>query len=64
VLVDWQAKLVKLLRSAECRSEIAKERNERARSTREEKRTEEREVLIKVVTELWSEDKSSHARGQ
>jgi hypothetical protein len=48
----------------ECRSEIAKERNERARSAREEKRTEEREVLIKVVTELWSdEDKRSVIEG-
>ena len=33
--------------------------NERARSAQEEKRAEEREVLIKVVTELWSEDKST-----
>jgi hypothetical protein len=49
----------------EYRSEIsiAKERNERARSEREEKRTEEREVLIKVVTELWSEDKRSVTEG-
>jgi hypothetical protein len=47
----------------ECRSEIAKERNERAKSAREEKRTEEREVLIKVVPELWSEDKRSATEG-
>jgi hypothetical protein len=47
----------------ECGSEITKERNERARNAREEKRTEEREVLIKVVTELWSEDKRSVTKG-
>jgi hypothetical protein len=37
----------------ECRSEIAKERNERARSAQEqeENRAEEREVLIKVSSE-------------
>jgi hypothetical protein len=42
---------------------IAKERNERARSAQEEKRAEEREVLIKVVKELWSEDKRSVTDG-
>jgi hypothetical protein len=47
----------------ECRSEIAKERNERARSVCKEKRAEEREVLIKVVKALWSEDKRSVADG-
>jgi hypothetical protein len=62
VLVDCQAKLVKLLRSA-CRSEIAKEWTGRARGVQEEKRAEEREVLIKVVKALWSEDKRSVADG-
>jgi hypothetical protein len=45
------------------RYHIAKERNERARSAQEEKRAEEREVLIKVVKELWSEDKRSVTDG-
>jgi hypothetical protein len=47
----------------ECRSEIAKERNERARSARVEKQIEEREVLIKVVTVMWSEEKKSLTEG-
>ena len=40
----------------ECRSEIAKERNERARSVRVEKQKEDRDELIKSVKGLWDED--------
>jgi hypothetical protein len=57
-------KISKVIKSTECRSEIAKERNERVRSAREEKWAEERAVLIrKVVTELWSKDKRSVTEG-
>ena len=48
----------------ECRSEIAKERNERARSARdEEKRTKERGVSKSSDRVLWSEDKRSVTEG-
>jgi hypothetical protein len=39
--------------------DIAKELNERARSVHVEKQKEEREELIKVVKELWEEDRRS-----
>jgi hypothetical protein len=48
----------------ECRSEIAKEQNERARSARdEEKRTKERGVSKSSDRVLWSEDKRSVTEG-
>ena len=54
-------KLSKII--TECRSDIAKERNERARSVQVEKKKEEREELIKVVKKLWEEDKRSVTEG-
>jgi hypothetical protein len=48
----------------DCRSDIAKERNERARrSVQVEKKKEEREELIEVVKKLWGEDKRSVTEG-
>ena len=47
----------------ECRCEIAKERNERARSARVEKQKEDREELIKAVRGLWDEDRRSVTEG-
>jgi hypothetical protein len=54
-------KLSKII--SECRSDIAKERNERARSVHVEKQKEEREELIKAVKKLWEEDKRSVTDG-
>jgi hypothetical protein len=55
------SKLSKLI--TECRSDIAKERNERARSVHVEKQKEEREELIKVVKKLLGEDTRSVTEG-
>jgi hypothetical protein len=44
---------------SESRSEIAKERNESARSKKVEKQEEEREELRKEVKELWDSDRRS-----
>jgi hypothetical protein len=58
-------KLTEKLRKiiTECRSDIAKERNERARSVHVEKQKEERGVIIKIVKKLWEEDKRSVTDG-
>jgi hypothetical protein len=49
----------------ECRSEIAKERNERTRGARERRSEQRRKrgVNKSSVTELWSEDKRSVTEG-
>jgi hypothetical protein len=46
-----------------CMSDIAKDRNERARSVHVEKQKEEREELIKAVKVLWEKDRRSVTDG-
>jgi len=47
----------------ECRSEIAKERNERAAKVRVEEAKAERAELVKVVQEMWDQDRRSITEG-